>query len=586
MSVLKAIANGGNTGGGGGTGGVALYDGTNSITSGTAQFSNSNGVSFGFNGQTITGSVVAQSAQTIGAYMSGNTAGASSTTIDARSLSFYGSGNITVGVSQGSILIAQTGAGGQSNQTLGLYATGNTTQNSSTTLDARTLSFNFLGAATGGFSNGSIDISSPVQTNQSVGLYALGNTTQNSSTTLDARTLSINGLGGATVGYSNGSIQISAPVAQTNQSVGFYAVGNTTQNSSTTLDARTVSFNGLGGVTVGFSNGSVDISGAQTVAQTNQTIGIYAVSNTTLSTSGTVDARTLSFEGAGAVSVGVSNGSVQISAPNTIAQTNQSIGFYAVGNTTQNSSTTLDARTLSINGLGIVTAGFSNGSIDISATQSNQNVTAANGGFAFQTLSFSNVNGVSFGTSAGSAITGSVAAQTNQSVGFYAVGNTTQNSSTTLDARTLSINALGAITAGFSNGSIDLSVPVQTNQSLGIYASSNTTGASSSSTYDARSLTLQFLGAVSGGWSNGSLQISAGQGGQTNQTLGLYAVSNTTLNSSTTLDARTLSFEGAGGVTVGYSNGSIVISGNTGGGAGGGVSLGLVYAIAAGNLIM
>lgn len=40
-------------------GGVALYDGANSISTGTARFSNANGVSFGFNGQTITASVAA-----------------------------------------------------------------------------------------------------------------------------------------------------------------------------------------------------------------------------------------------------------------------------------------------------------------------------------------------------------------------------------------------------------------------------------------------------------------------------------------------------------------------------------------------
>jgi len=44
-------------------GGVALYDGANSITSGTAVFSNSNGVSFGFNGQTITASIAGGAAQ-------------------------------------------------------------------------------------------------------------------------------------------------------------------------------------------------------------------------------------------------------------------------------------------------------------------------------------------------------------------------------------------------------------------------------------------------------------------------------------------------------------------------------------------
>lgn len=43
--------------------GIALYDGANSISTGTARFTNANGVSFTFNGQTISGSVLAQSNQ-------------------------------------------------------------------------------------------------------------------------------------------------------------------------------------------------------------------------------------------------------------------------------------------------------------------------------------------------------------------------------------------------------------------------------------------------------------------------------------------------------------------------------------------
>jgi len=43
--------------GGSGGGGVALYDGANSISSGTASFADGRGVSFGINGQTITGSI-------------------------------------------------------------------------------------------------------------------------------------------------------------------------------------------------------------------------------------------------------------------------------------------------------------------------------------------------------------------------------------------------------------------------------------------------------------------------------------------------------------------------------------------------
>lgn len=61
---------------------------------------------------------------------------------------------------------------------------------------------------------------------------------------------------------------------------------------------------------------------------------------------------------------------------------------------------------------------------------------------------------------------------------------------------------------------------------------------------------------------------------QTNQTVGLYAVSNTTgAGSSTTADARSLSFQGAGVASVGYSNGSVVISVPTGGGAGDGYNI-------------
>lgn len=58
-------------------------------------------------------------------------------------------------------------------------------------------------------------------------------------------------------------------------------------------------------------------------------------------------------------------------------------------------------------------------------SQSNQNVTAGNGGFAFQTLSFSNANAFSFGTSAGSAITGS-----------YTVPTVTNSSWTVSDSAT------------------------------------------------------------------------------------------------------------------------------------------------------
>lgn len=91
-----------------------IYDGANSISTGTVRFSNSNGVSFGINGQTITGShngITSQTNQTMGMYATGNTTQNSSATFDARSLTFNGLGGVSVGYSNGSVQISG-GAGG------------------------------------------------------------------------------------------------------------------------------------------------------------------------------------------------------------------------------------------------------------------------------------------------------------------------------------------------------------------------------------------------------------------------------------------------------------------------------------------
>lgn len=354
-----------------------------SLTAGAVSFSGAGAVSVGVSNGSVVISAAAggQTNQTLGLYGVGNTTQNSSTTLDARTLSFRGNQDVTVGFSNGTIQLSVNVTGAQSNQSAGFYAVGNTTQNSSTTLDARTLSFNFLGGVSGGYSNGSIDISASPTSSLAAGgalslstagatitvslpvgnVYASSNTFGTSSGTFDQRTLSIAGSGNVSIAASNSGWIVSVP-NQTNQTVGLYALGNTTQNSSTTLDARTLSFNGLGIVTVGYSNGSIQIS-ATDAAQTNQTVGLYALGNTTQNSSTTLDARTLSFNGLGEITVGYSNGSIQLSAP---TQTNQTVGLYGVGNTTQNSSTTLDARTISYDGLGAMTVGFSNGSVQLS----------------------------------------------------------------------------------------------------------------------------------------------------------------------------------------------------------------------------
>lgn len=277
----------------------AVYDGANSITTGTIRFTNANGVSFSINGQTISASIAVQSVQTEGMYAIGNTVGqSSSSTFDARTMSISGAGIASVGYSGNALVISVPSGAALIN-----FSAGTTSNN----LGAVT--FSNSNGVSFGLNGSTITGSIAAQTAQTVGLYALGNTTQNSSTTLDARTLSFNGLGAATVGYSNGFIQVSVPI-QTAQTQSLIQAIYDGANSITTGTIRFTNANG-----VSFSINGQTISGS-VAAQTAQTVGLYALGNTTQNSSTTLDARTLSFNGLGAITVGYSNGSVQISAPN------------------------------------------------------------------------------------------------------------------------------------------------------------------------------------------------------------------------------------------------------------------------------
>jgi hypothetical protein len=276
----------------------AIYDGANSISSGTIRFTNANGVSFSINGQTISASVAAQTNQTEGWFAIGNTAGqSSSSTFDARSISFSGAGIASVGYSGNAVVISVPSGAALIN-----FSAGTTSNN----LGA--ITFSNSNGVSFGLNGSTITGSVAAQTNQTVGLFGLGNTTQNSSTTLDARSLSFNGLGNITVGYSNGSIQLSGSQSAQTQSL-IQAI----YDGANSISTGTIRFTNANGVS--FSINGQTISGS-VAAQTNQTVGLYAVGNTTgQSSSTTIDARSLSFNGLNGVSVGYSNGSVQIAAP-------------------------------------------------------------------------------------------------------------------------------------------------------------------------------------------------------------------------------------------------------------------------------
>jgi hypothetical protein len=200
-------------------------------------------------------------------------------------------------------------------------------------------------------------------------------------------------------------------------------------------------------------------------------------------------------------------------------------------------------------------------------SQSNQQVTAANGGFAFQTLSFSNVNGFSFGTSAGSAITGSYTVPTvpAQFSGGVSTGGNTLGDTGVVTGRLVLAGGNNITLSGSTNGgsqTITISGPTtaaQSNQSLGFYAVGNTTGQSSSSTFDARTVSFVGQGIASVGFSNGSVNISvpSGGGGLTNIRVSAGTTSNLLSD---------ITFANSNGVTFGLNASTITASVNAGGG--------------------
>lgn len=403
--------------------------GTTSNNLSAIVFSNSNGVSFGLNASTVTGSVATS--------LTNINASAGTTSNNLSAIVFSNSNGISFGLNGSTV----TGSVATSLTNINVSA-GTTSNNLSAIVFSNSNNFSF--GMNGSTVTGSYTV--PTQTNQTVGLYALGNTTQNSSTTLDARTISFNGLGAMTVGYSNGSVQLSVPV-QTAQTQSLIQAIYDGANSITTGTIRFTNANG-----VSFSINGQTISGS-VAAQTNQTVGLYALGNTTQNSSTTLDARTLSFNGLGGNTVGYSNGSIQISG---VTTNNLISGVNFSAGTTSNNTTAIVFSNL--NG---VTFGLNAGTITASVAGAAAGIAAVSAGTQSKTsgtLIFSNSNNITFGMSGSNTITASYS-QSNQTVGFYAVGNTTQNSSTTLDARTVSFNAIGGITAGYSNGSIQLSAP-------------------------------------------------------------------------------------------------------------------------------
>ena len=365
-------------------------------------------------------------------------------------------------------------------------------------------------------------------------------------------TISGNTLGGSTLSGTN-------IVLAGGSNITLSATGNT-------ISIIGNSGGGGGGVAVSAGTDSLFTSG--TVVFGNTLNGTFATSNgsiiysnnfltTAMASNRGSDfvQATAAFAGTNATGTIGSNG-ISVSVGNyitTAAQSNQVVNSVN-GSTGQISLAVGSSLSSSTNGSSITFGLASNLSTAFQTTgnyltsQSGQAASGSNGSFAFQTLLFSNANGVSFGTSAGSAITAS-----------YTVPNVTNSSWTVSDSATsgtvgrLAFTNLNGVTLSLSSGTGGLHTIVGS-----VATNYLTTAMASNRGSDFVQATAAFAGTNASGTigSNGiSISVAApGTGGG-----GGVAVSAGTASLFT---SGTVSFGNTLNGTFATSNGSIIYSNN------------------------
>lgn len=274
-------------GGGGGITNINVSAGTTSQNLSNIVFSNSNKLSFGLNGSTIT--AIVSGINAFGATNTGNTLGNTgvSTGID---WVIAGTNNVTVSES--------TVAGGPN--TLWLSAAGG----------GGGASVNFSAGTTSG------DLNSVVFSNSNGISFGLNGSTITAShngltnirlsagTTSNLRSdFTFSNSNGVSFGLDAGTITASIATSLTNIRV---SAGTT----SNLLSA--ITFSNSNGISFGLDASTITASHNGITSQTNQQMTLFATGNTTLSSSGTSNASSLIFRGSNAASVGITNGSILI----------------------------------------------------------------------------------------------------------------------------------------------------------------------------------------------------------------------------------------------------------------------------------
>ncbi len=494
-------------------GGVAIAGGTQTATSGTVIFSNSNNITFGMSGSSRITASFSQSVQT---QASGNIAGTgfTSTTVtgsnilgalgtDGLSLSvplyltnaaggssWTVSDNATSGTVgrlaftnlNGVTLSLSTGAGGS--HTIvgshnGLTSQSNQAFSASGGSSAfQTLNFANSNGVTFSNSNGSVIASHNGLTTQTVQTQASGNiagTGFTSTTTAGTAVTGVLGTDGISLGIPN------------------YLTALNVSNTATSVNARRLMFEDANGLTFGISTNvnSATITASYTVPATTGFAGTGFTSTTTTGTAITAALGTnglsmaipayLTAAPGGGNAIGVSGGAnsgtaaagtVYLATGNGIsfgfdAASSQITASYAFVVT--DSATSSNIRRLAFSNSNGVSFGISTGagnSVTLTASHdglTNINVSAGTTSGNLSNVVFSNSNGVSFGlngsTITASAVGGGGAMYANLS------GNTSGN--TTASGSTLNLSGINITLSGTNNSQIAISAPATSSLSAG-----------------------------------------------------------------------------------------------------------------------
>lgn len=377
-------------------------------STGSIVFSNSNNVTFGGNASTITASAsFAQSAQPVAA-------SASNGSFAFSTLGFSNANGVTFGTSAGSLITASIAAsaansigfsGGTSSANLNSIIFSNS-NGVSFGLNGSTMTASVpAGVAPGSLSAGTASVA--------LGQVVFSNS-NNVSFGLDGSTVTASvGSGGAAVSFSGGtsSAALGSLVFSNSNGVSFGLNGSTLTGSHNALTSQsnqafsaeggssafqTLVFTNSNGISFSNTNGSIWGSHNALTSQSNQAAS---------ASNGSFAFQTLAFSNANNVTFGTSAGSI-ITASVATAAAGNSVNFSG-GTTSNNLATIVFSNS---NGISFGLNGSTmTGSHNALTSQSNQAASASNGSFTFQTLGFSNANGVTFGTSAGSIVTASVA---------------------------------------------------------------------------------------------------------------------------------------------------------------------------------